>query len=71
MFRKYSVRLKMAVDTYQDMPRAKASLVEIAPVNYVEASKKLLEKIEKLEKESKQLKESIKFLTQRIKKLEG
>ena len=49
MFRKYSVRLKMAVDTYQDMPRAKASLVEIAPVNYVEASKKLLEKIEKLE----------------------
>ena len=34
-------------------------------------SKKELTKIEQLEQESKQLKESIKFLTQRIKKLEG
>jgi len=34
-------------------------------------TKKELTKIEQLEQESKQLKESIKFLTERIKKLEG
>ena len=48
LFNDYSLRVKVAVDNYTDVPRAKGSLVEIERVNYVDMSKKLIGKIAKL-----------------------
>ena len=48
LFNDYSLRVKVAVDNYNDVPRAKGSLVEIERVNYVDMSKKLIGKIAKL-----------------------
>ena len=48
-FNMYQLRLKVAVDTYGDMPRIKCTLAEISPINFAAANKKLLEKIAKLE----------------------
>ena len=55
-----------AVEGRKEVVKTKAKVTKAK-----KPTKKELTKIEQLEQESKQLKESIKFLTQRIKKLEG
>ena len=49
LMKQYSVRLKVAIDTYNDQARVKCTLMDISPLNYAEASKKLIEGIKKLQ----------------------
>jgi len=49
LMKQYNVRMKVAIDTYNDQARVKCTLMDISPLNYAEASKKLIEGIKKLQ----------------------